>query len=236
MTRRYFAPDMPETGGIVALPPAEAQHACRVMRVVVGDPVVLFDGQGRETTARIESIGRTDCVCVADPAKTVSRELDTDLHLAIALPKPDRARELIERLTELGVSKVTPLVADHSQRPPSDSLIAKLHRTVIESCKQCQRNKLLELGSPTHTREFFTMPMSGRRLLAHPGAPIDALSSLTTEAQIVAAVGPEGGFSPHEIELAGGADFELVGLGSRIYRVETAATVIASIVSMGFLP
>ena len=232
MTRRYYAPDLPAAGGEVVLSPTEAQHACRVMRVEIGDSVVLFDGQGNEANARIQSVSRSECICVTEPAQAVDRELPCSLHLAIALPKPDRARNLVERLTELGVATLTPLIAARTQRKPSQSLIDKLQRTVIESCKQCERNQLMEIKAVSNSKDFFASSISGKRLVAHPGATTDSHHSLSESQELIVAIGPEGGFSDDEIEIAGDSGFAFLGLGKRIYRVETAATVIASIVSM----
>ncbi len=233
MTRRYYVSDLPSNGGLVPLPTAEAQHALRVMRVSVGDSVILFDGQGRESTARIETTGRNECICTAEAVREVDRELPISLHLAIALPKPDRAREMIERLTEIGVAKVTPLIADRTQRPPSDSLIGKLQRSVIEACKQCERNRLLEIDSAIAASGFFQQPHPGRCLIAQPGGNTMELSVSDVRQDLTVAIGPEGGFSEGEVDLALKQGFNSVGLGPRIYRVETAATVVASMVSMG---
>jgi 16S rRNA (uracil1498-N3)-methyltransferase len=235
MTRRYYVPDLPPAGGAVQLPSAEAQHAIRVMRVSAGDPIILFDGQGREANATIDSTGRNACLCNSEAARKVDRELAQFLHLAIALPKPDRAREMIERLTEIGVARVTPLVAERSQRPPSDSVLSKLDRAVIEACKQCCRNQLLEISPLTNATNFFQQDHDGECLIADPceAANSEALTKPSTG--ITVAIGPEGGFSDDETRLATENGFERVGLGSRIYRVETAATVIASIVSVGGL-
>ena len=101
MTKRYFVPDLAETGGSVALPPTEAQHATRVMRVKVGDDVELFNGLGLQAAARIIEIGRNRCVCGTEHATLVDREPKRMVNMAIALPKPERAKELVERLTEL---------------------------------------------------------------------------------------------------------------------------------------
>ena len=74
MTKRYFVPDLAETGGSVALPPTEAQHATGVMRVKVGDDVELFNGLGLQAAARIIEIGRNRCVCGTEHATLVDRD------------------------------------------------------------------------------------------------------------------------------------------------------------------
>ena len=234
MTRRYYVSELPAEGGTVELSPAEAQHAIRVMRVAVGDAVMLFDGWGREASAIIQSAGRKECICVIESLNRIERELDRSLHLAIALPKPDRAREMIERLTEIGVAKVTPIVAQHTQRPPTESLMEKLRRSVIEASKQCGRNRLLEIASPVPSVDFFQTNHDGQRWIADPSRDAQELrfDFITTDT-IVAVIGPEGGFSRDEVCQAIANGFKPIVLGNRIYRVETAAAVIASVVSVG---
>lgn len=229
MTRRYFVPDLPQTGGLVALPDSEAQHAIRVMRVQIGDPVTLFDGKGSESNAVINQLTRNKCCCDCEPPEWVDREPVRAIHFGIALPKPDRARELIERLTELGVKSITPLIAERTQRPPSESLLEKLRRGAIEACKQCGRNELLKVLPTQSATDFFTSSDAGTRLIAHfsgESTPLDA----SMEASIVTtAIGPEGGWTDDEVQLAIDHGFKPVNLGQRIYRIETAATAIASV-------
>ncbi len=228
MTRRYYAPDLPPSGGVVPLDAGEAQHAARVMRLQAGDAVTLFDGRGYEAQAVVESIDKRNCIVAAQPAVTVDREASRPLHLAIALPKPDRAKELLERLTELGVRRVTPLVCERTQRPPSDSLLEKLRRIVVESCKQCGRNRLLEIAAPLEFGELLDRDEGGRRLIADPDGTAFGEIALDGHGVVCALIGPEGGFTDEEVARATRAGFQKVGLGKRIYRIETAATVIAA--------
>ncbi len=233
MTRRYFVPDLPLRGGPVSLPDSEAQHAARVMRVQPGDSITLFDGKGHESQAIVIAVGKRACQCDAAAALTVDRETSRSLSLGVALPKPDRARELIERLTELGVRSVTPLVAERSQRPPSASLLEKLSRAIVEASKQCGRNQLMEISAPCDAKAFFGDPplVSASRWIAHPeGQPIGLLAE-KSQPDVVAAIGPEGGWTDAELELATEAGFVRMGLGKRIYRIETAATIVAAVLS-----
>ena len=230
MTRRYFVPDLPMLGGLVGLPEAEAQHASRVMRVQVGDDLVLFDGRGNEANAHFVEVGRRECHCQVDAVQAVNREPQREIHLAVALPKPDRSRELIERLTEMGVCSLTPLIAQRTQRPPTDALLAKLRRGVIEACKQSGRNQLMDLRAPIKADAFFSSCTDGTRWIAHP-----AMDQLTQDnaasGTFHAAIGPEGGWTDDEVKLAVSQSFKPVDLGPRIYRIETAATIVAAILA-----
>lgn len=230
MTRRYYVPDLPLGGGPVDLPDTEAQHAARVMRAAVGDPLTLFDGRGNEAVAVIEAIAKRRCTVVSDPAVAISRELERPLQLGIALPKPDRAKEMVERLTELGVARITPLVCERTQRPPTASLIEKLYRVVIEASKQCERNVLMRIDDPIRFDEYSEFDFHGQRLIAHPdGVSIAELTTSVDDANGWSAlIGPEGGFTDGEVAAAVDRGFAKVGLGKRIYRVETAACAIAT--------
>lgn len=229
MTRRYYVPDLRIGGGPLSLPDAEAQHAVRVMRVQVGEEIELFDGKGHESKGIVTAIRRNECECETTPALSVSREPSAMIHLGIALPKPDRARELLERLTELGVCSVTPLVAERSQRPPSDSLIERLQRTVIEACKQSGRNQLLNIHPTCSATDFFASLHSGTKLIAHTAKASVTLSTMNRAETVVAAVGPEGGWTDQEYEGADSHQFHPLSLGPRIYRIETAAVAIAAV-------
>lgn len=228
MTRRYYHPDLPTTGGIVSLSDAELQHA-RVMRLVTGDVVELFDGKGSQAVAEVIEFSRKKFACKSEPARTVDRENERQLHLAIALPKPDRARELIERLTELGVVALTPIIAARTQRPPKESLIEKLRRGVIEACKQSRRNVLLKVHDPLSFNEFLTLDHDGfDRWIAHPdGLPIEEFQN-TTATNVIGLIGPEGGWTDEEVEQGRVVGFQKIGLGKRILRIETAAAYMAA--------
>jgi 16S rRNA (uracil1498-N3)-methyltransferase len=227
MTRRYYHPDLPPDGGRICLSEAEHQHAAKVMRVQVGDAIELFDGRGNQAAAVIAEITRQTCRCDAQPSQAIDREPSRELHLAIALPKPDRARELIERLTELGVTSVTPLKAERTQRAPTSALLNKLRRGCIEACKQSGRNVLLEVHEPLAAGEFFpAADPKIARWLAHPGGV--SVDSARRDRKMIAAIGPEGGWTEQEVSTAQACGFELVDCGARIYRIETAAAFVAA--------
>jgi 16S rRNA (uracil1498-N3)-methyltransferase len=228
MTRRYYVPDLSPSGGLVTLPDTEAQHATRVMRVQPGDAIELFDGKGNQAPAIVVDTGRKACHCEAESPQFVDREPERSLHLGVALPKPDRARELIERLTELGVKTVTPIVAQRTQRAPSESLLEKLRRGVIEACKQSGRNQLLEIMAVQTSEKYFSGDHVGARWIAHPSDAQICQQTFADQTVVTAAVGPEGGWNDDEVQLAHEHEFETVDLGQRIYRIETAATVIAA--------
>jgi 16S rRNA (uracil1498-N3)-methyltransferase len=212
--------------GPVEITGPEAHHLAVVCRVRAGDVVHLFNGDGREYPARVTEISRRSLVVAVTAIEAPKRELPFHLEIAAPLPKGDRAQFLVEKLTELGVSAFTPLQTARSVVHPRETKLDKLQRHVIEASKQCGRNVLMEVRPMMAWLEFLNRPhLPLRRFLAHPtgGAwmPID-------HADCVAAVGPEGGFTGEEADVAQKSQWQVVGLGSRILRVETAAIALAA--------
>ena len=231
MTRRYYAPDLPGEGGTVTLTGSESHHASRVMRAQVGDEIILFDGRGNEATGTMQKVHPAGCLCHCSPAISVDREAGVTMNFGIALPKPDRSRELIERLTELGVTSLTPLVAERSQRPPSPSLLSKLQRAVVEACKQCGRNRLMSISEPVTAAEYFRSSTTKDRWIADPSGGAVATAVQSAGDEVTVTIGPEGGWSETELSVAVAEQWQAVNLGDRIYRIETAATVMAALLA-----
>ena len=230
MSERFFTENL-TVGSRVKLTGDEARHLATVMRAKVGDEVVLFDGSGAEFTGRIAEIRKTGIELDVISRHELSRELTFDLTLAVALPRGERQKWLVEKATELGVTRVVPLATERGVAVANDSAVERLQRQVIEASKQCGRNRLMEIGQPVPAAEHFrSIGVGTNRLLADPtGEPLSVLGSIHPAAsdwQI--AVGPEGGFTAAELTEAKNAGWRLVSLGPRILRVETAALALAA--------
>jgi 16S rRNA (uracil1498-N3)-methyltransferase len=230
MADRYFSAEPIEESGAVTLAGSEAHHLLHVMRAKPGLEVVLFDGRGGEYRARVSRCDRSTVEFAVGEKLDVERELACTITLAVALPKGDRQRWLIEKAVELGVSRLVPL---STERSVGDGLSAKHERQVIETSKQCGRNRLMELREPVDWAAFITEAALGRRIVAHPGGQPLVNLDVRLAGDLTIAVGPEGGFTEDEITLAVEAGWERVDLGSRILRIETAAVALASAVTLG---
>lgn len=234
MANRFFS-DRPILGAVVRLGGAEAHHLLHVMRARTGSPVVLFDGSGDEFTAEITELGRSEAVLAITGRTTVDRELPFQLVLAVALPKGDRQRWLVEKAVELGIRRLVPLVTARGVAQPGDSTIQRLQRAVIEASKQSGRNRLMEISAAQEWAHFAKSCQHAQtRLIAHPsgGLPASRVQIQPGRGPIAIAVGPEGGFSDEEIEIARRCGWQTVDLGPRILRVETAALAMATLVSL----
>jgi 16S rRNA (uracil1498-N3)-methyltransferase len=210
---------------------AEAHHLLAVRRFAPGDRVTLFNGDGNEYPAEVVAAGKKAVTLNVRSVEPADRELPFPLVVASALPKGDRADFLVEKLTELGVTRFVPLLTERSVVRPKDTAVEKFARAVIEASKQCGRNRLMAVDPPRNWAAFLGLPdLPPRRFVLHTG---DGLTPLTGgTGGVVVAVGPEGGFSPAEVEAALGAGWRAASLGPRVLRVETAAVAAAALLGV----
>ena len=223
MADRYYCNELIQ-GDRATLEGQEAQHLGKVMRAGPGDRVTLFDNSGDQFEAEVEQVQKQKVMLKVLSRDSVNRELSAKLTLFVTLPKGDRQRWLIEKAVELGATRVVPIVTTRSVVKPNDKTIERLRRTVIEASKQCGRNRLMEIEDPQAWADIAAKEetdLTVTRLIAHP-VESDRLPTEMHE-NIYLAVGPEGGFTDEEVKLATDAGWQVVGLGSRILRIETAA-------------
>jgi 16S rRNA (uracil1498-N3)-methyltransferase len=218
--------------GPVDLDGPEAHHLAVVLRLHPGDRVCLFNGDGREYPAVVEDVAKRHVQLRVLGVESPVRERPVRLEVACAIPKGDRAQFLLEKLTELGVTHFIPLQTVYSVVNPREDRIDKLQRHIIEASKQCGRNELMVIEPLVEWGDYLgRKDLPARKLLAHPGGPSVQPGAPTDE--VVLAVGPEGGFRDDEVERGRAAGWEVVSLGPRLLRVETAALALAAWFSLG---
>jgi 16S rRNA (uracil1498-N3)-methyltransferase len=222
---RFYCPGAWRDGRAV-LEADEARHLARVRRVGVGERVELFDGTGRTATGEVATIGRdrVELTIVGDGPP--GRDLAGELILATAVPKGERFDWLVEKATELGVTRLVPIRAERSSVDPRGSKLDRLRRVVVEACKQSGRARLMALDEPTDWADWLALGSAGAALclLAHPGGGrVGEAEGFDLAAGVAVAVGPEGGFTEAEVAAAVAAGYRTIGLGPTILRVETAA-------------
>jgi len=134
MAHRFFLPNLPQQA-TVTLDGDQAHHAAQVMRFEVGDSIILFDGQGVEASCKIDAISRKRVELTIVERSSADRALSTELTLAVALPKKDRQKFLIEKLVELGVTRLIPVPAERSVAAASQKVIDRIEKQIIEACQ-----------------------------------------------------------------------------------------------------
>jgi 16S rRNA (uracil1498-N3)-methyltransferase len=223
MSDRFYV-NYPLHPGPIEITGPEAHHLATVLRARPGDAVCLFNGDGGEYPAVVADVGKKLVMLEIAERRTVNRELDFRFEVAAPLPKGDRGDFLVEKLTELGVTRFVPLRTRRSVVHPR---VERLERAVIEASKQCGRNVLMQISPPKDWEDYSRdTALPGVRLLAHPGGR--ALPE--HRGDLVIAVGPEGGFTDDEIVSADAAGWQTIDLGPRTLRMETAALAFAVLV------
>ncbi|MBY0460619.1 MAG: 16S rRNA (uracil(1498)-N(3))-methyltransferase, partial [Gemmataceae bacterium] len=153
MADRFYTPDALAVGEY-ALSGPDAHHLATVRRFAEGDEVVLFNGDGCEYPARVVALGKKAVALAVLARVPADRELPFPLVVGCALPKGDRADFLVEKLTELGVTRFVPLVTARAVVQPKEAVVEKFTRAVIEASKQCGRNRLMNIDPPQRWADF----------------------------------------------------------------------------------
>jgi len=228
MSERFFI-STPPAAGRVMLGGDEARHLARVLRARIGDAVTLFDGHGRSWSARVTAVGRDEVELETGEPRTSPPTATPTVVVGVALPKGERQKWLVEKLTELGVGRLVPLLTERGVAEATPAAIERIRRGVIEASKQCGRDTLMTISAPATLADLVAECRAGRvGFVADPGGdPLDALP-WRTAAEVVGLVGPEGGFTAAELAAAAAAGWPRIGLALQVLRVETAAVVIAA--------
>ena len=237
---RVYAPEGPESG-LIELEKDEAHHLVRVRRVMDGERVEAFDGKGNAWSAEVAEVGKNHCLLrvIDQTGQFHTTSHQSEIIIATAVPKGDRFDWLVEKATELGVSRLVPLRCDRSVVDPRDSKIDRLRQLVVEACKQSGRNLLMQIDQPIGLTDYlnsaFGQSDETKMLWAdqagQPAARLLAEIDQTKHRAIL--IGPEGGWSEAERELFQHRQMESIRLANHILRIETAATAAAAILAGG---
>ena len=229
--RFFYAGDWQDD---VILSGTEAHHLTRVLRKQPGDDVELFDGQGTAAQAVVENVSKWEVSLklLSQPEmKPKPRPLIT---LAVAPPKGDRFRWLIEKATEIGVDRIIPIQTARSVVVPGEKKLEKLHQTMISACKQSGRNHFMDI-EPSQSLESLGEGKTRLEKIYYGDVPTpQSASSLPNpisdeSTSILVIIGPEGGLSDTEIELIVSWEGRPICVSSHVLRVETAAIALASL-------
>mmetsp|Transcript_160 Transcript_160/g.489 ORF Transcript_160/g.489 Transcript_160/m.489 type:complete len:263 (-) Transcript_160:77-865(-) len=227
---RAFCPELASLSSEALLSAEESQHL-RSRRINVGEELELFDGRGSIARAELTSFkGRVARVRVVESRS--ARRPDTSVTAAVAIPKGARADWMIEKLTEVGVETIIPLITERSSLQIKDTRVDRWTRVAVAACKQSLRDVLPTFSQPETladlTFRISTGTWSRVIMASFDGASLDTLPAKTSSS-VLFVVGPEGGFTEAEISNLRRYGVESVLLGMNRLRVETAAIVMASL-------
>jgi 16S rRNA (uracil1498-N3)-methyltransferase len=226
--RRLFVPPDRMRATPITVTGEEHHHLARVLRARPGDAVTLFDGAGAELEARVVRVGRAETELAPRPGgRPEAAPAGAPLVLLTAVPRGGRMDFLVQKCSELGVSRIVPIIAARSVGRPEPGRRARWEKIAREAARQCGRADVPVVDAPATLAAALAAPeLPERRLVLSPSPAGRSLRALLPDPAATALlVGPEGGLAAGESEAAAAAGFVPVSLGSRILRVETAAIV-----------
>lgn len=230
---RFHIPEALGPGAERDLPDAAGHHATRVLRLGVGDPVVLFDGHGGEHDAVITRIHRNDVAVRVTGFRDVDRESPLCVTLAQGISSGDRMDITLRKAVELGVGRIVPIATERSVVKLRDERADRRRQhwqaLAIAACEQCGRNTVPAVAEPVDYRSWLAAlpkePGTQTRIALAVGGETSLAGLPRPVGDVVLLVGPEGGLSPEEASLAASRGFTPVRMGPRTLRTETAALV-----------
>lgn len=239
--RRFYAPphDFSADRTRVVLSADEARHLRDVLRLHEGDEVYVFDGEGAEFLCVVERIDRRTTIELAvqrevEPARP---ESNLELTLAVALLKGEKFDLVVQKATELGVSRIVPLMTKRAdvrlrEEKDADKRASRLTRLALEAAKQSGRARVPRIETPLRFDTFVEESSTAEILFfsERNGVSLREIKNDSRPLSLTAVIGPEGGWDDSEIETARlAANWRIITLGGRIMRAETAAIAITAL-------
>lgn len=227
MSKRFYL-EGPWNDPVLEVTGQEAHHLLHVMRAGVGEDVEIFDGAGRSAAGTVVALSRKSAQVEWNPESVVLQDIPKPvLVLAVALPKGDRFRWLIEKATELGVSELIPLQTTRSTVSPREAKLDKHRQYIIDACKQSGRNHLMKIADLQSLEEVCQEIRLTETLAIYgsvtEGSGMPLQERLQASSRILVMVGPEGGWTDDEEELIKAHNSFPMHLGQFVLRTETAA-------------
>jgi 16S rRNA (uracil1498-N3)-methyltransferase len=234
---RFYIPNPHIQDGLLKIEGDEVKHIRKVLRLKAGDEILVFDGSGKEFEGAIVEERRSSVMVKVRGIFSSKGDSSLEVTLAQSLLKGEKMDYLIQKATELGVNEIIPFfsarsvpVLEKSRRPNRHHRWEKI---AVEASKQCGRGVVPKIESlQDYSSMLRAAPTDHLRLILWEGDGLklkEVLERSGEKTKIFFVIGPEGGFSPDEVDKAKRAGFVAVTLGKRILRAETASLCLLSI-------
>lgn len=233
---RIYTPQALSSNSKIELEPEASRHILKVLRMEAGRPLTLFNGDGNQYSGSISRINGKNAVVILQQEESLPNIPDIDIELAIGMSKGDRLELVIQKATELGASKITPLFTERCEiklnAERAEKKLASWKQIAIGACEQCQRNVIPNISAPTKLSDYLEKCKSEAKFVLHHRSE-QTLEGMSKPNSAAILIGPEGGLSDTEIKLAETRGFAPLTLGPRVMRTETAP--LATLSVMQFL-
>ena len=229
----FYAADF--TAPEYTLSDEESRHAVKVLRLVEGDTLHITDGRGSLYRCEVASAHQKHCLVRVVEHFEEFEKMPYRLTMAVAPTKNiDRYEWFLEKATEIGVTEVVPIVGEHSERKVIKA--EREEKVITAAVKQSLKAYHPHLAEITPFAKLVRAEFTGRKFIAHCGDAVKEkrylASTLRKGEDVMILIGPEGDFSPEEVQLAVANGFEEITLGTQRFRTETAAVVAVDMVSI----
>jgi 16S rRNA (uracil1498-N3)-methyltransferase len=234
-TRLFVSRDL-INGAEALLEGDRARYLGRVLRLRVGDDITVFDGTGPEWSATIAAMTKSSATLSLGERREPAMESPLRVHLVQGVSRGERMDYVVQKATELGVKRITPVLTEYGVVKLDDQRAAKRRDhwegVATSACEQCGRTRLPLIDTPLPLKHWFGAKPPGADvdLVLAPGASIPLARVPAPQTKVCLLVGPEGGFSQSEYEDAEVAGLKAVSLGPRILRTETAAAAALAVI------
>jgi len=237
---RFFLPSLNISKTTIVLQDKEQVHHLKdVLRLKEKDNVIVFDSQGNEYACRIEKISDKVSLEIKNilPA---NQEAGIKITVACALPKKAKMDDIIDKLTQLGVYKIIPLITERVivklDRKKEEERVERYKRIALSAVKQSQRNtvpvidRITDIGAILSAKEHFDLKLIPT--LEGKKSSLKEIFTRHNPKSVLVLIGPEGDFTPQEVESAKNKGFIPVSLGENVLRVDTAAIAVVSFIKL----
>lgn len=219
---QFYAPDIRQT---CQLPEVESQHCIKVLRMKQGDTVIVTDGKGYRYNCTIIDPHPKHVYLNIDSEESISNHWSEEIIVAVAPTKNlDRIEWFAEKSTEIGINRIIPIKCANSER--KDLKTDRIRKILISAMKQSLKTVLPDIDDMTKLSEVVKMPFEGQKFIAFcdENIPRKIFSSeYIPHSNAIILIGPEGDFSPEEVDLAIKNGFQPISFGNSRLRTETAA-------------
>jgi 16S rRNA (uracil1498-N3)-methyltransferase len=210
----------------ITLAAEASHHLAKVLRMQVGDALILFNGDGSEYPATIAAIDKRSVYVAIENVVDTTRESPLHLHLGIAISKGERMDWIVQKATELGVTQITPLYSERVevrlQGERAEKKLAHWRGIAIAACEQCGRNKLPQIGELQNLDAWLAVTNTDAKFVLHHRSTATLDAAAARPRSVALLIGPEGGLADYEINAAEAQNFAPLQLGPRVLRTETA--------------
>ncbi len=216
-----------------ALPDTVAHHLATVLRLRSGAEIRLFNGQGGEYAARIESVERKRVAVRILQHDAVERASSLSLTLAQGVSRGQKMDYTIQKAVELGCHRIVPILNERSTArydgERSRKKLAHWRAIVIAACEQCGQNMLPRVDAPIALQDWLEQSSTALKLILDPTAAAAIADFQPVDSAVIVMTGSESGWTRSELEAATAAGYARVQLGPRVLRTETAAVTALSL-------